>query len=247
MQIKQVIFTDREVDVASCILNIRGAKKIANILLISPRTVETHTKNILIKINKNSREDIIDFIEKSDQLNFIKDHYLNLLVVNAFEQQLRRFAYLTKSHKLSFIILCTDKESKEKDVKLLSNHLKIAGFKITLQIFNTSAKQVLILKEGSAIQTDKHIINFSSKEQYFRDIFQMLKGLISDIDFRHLSNNFQILRDTILSSKTRNINELLHNSNSSPDSIFPYLTQKFKFNIEIEAILKTRINKVLIP
>lgn len=39
-QINDVIFTPREIDVIACIINVRGVKKIADILGISHRTVE---------------------------------------------------------------------------------------------------------------------------------------------------------------------------------------------------------------
>ncbi len=63
--IKNIRFTDREIDVIACLIGGRSYKKIASILSISPKTVEYHVRNIMLRIGYNSRESIIDFIEKS--------------------------------------------------------------------------------------------------------------------------------------------------------------------------------------
>ena len=64
--INGINLTQREVDVISCIINIRGTKKIATILSISLRTVERHIHNIMLKSRCNSQEGIKDFVEKSE-------------------------------------------------------------------------------------------------------------------------------------------------------------------------------------
>lgn len=87
LQINDVIFTPREIDIISCITNVRGVKKIANILGISPRTVEGHIRNILTKTSSNSQEDIKDFVERSTELILIKQRYADLLMNKLFLSQ----------------------------------------------------------------------------------------------------------------------------------------------------------------
>ena len=60
-EISNTSFTKREIDVLSCLLHNRGEKKIAEILSISHRTVETHISNIKMKLSGRSRDQIIDF------------------------------------------------------------------------------------------------------------------------------------------------------------------------------------------
>ena len=62
-EVRGIYLTYREVDVISCVINNRGEKKIAYLLDISPRTVSTHVHNIMLKLKKNSRDGITDFIE----------------------------------------------------------------------------------------------------------------------------------------------------------------------------------------
>ena len=63
--INSVKFTPREIDIIAFISSGRSGKKTASFFSISPKTVENHTHNIMIKLQCNSRESIIDFIEKS--------------------------------------------------------------------------------------------------------------------------------------------------------------------------------------
>lgn len=66
ISVNGVKITPREIEVISCIINVRGAKKIATILSISLRTVERHIHNIMLKSRCNSQEGIKDFVEKSE-------------------------------------------------------------------------------------------------------------------------------------------------------------------------------------
>lgn len=79
-KLNNVSFTTRELDVISCIINGRTSKKaIAAMLLISPGTVATHIRNIMLKLHCNSLESIREIIEHSDQLSFLQDYYKHLL------------------------------------------------------------------------------------------------------------------------------------------------------------------------
>ncbi|NRA73697.1 MAG: hypothetical protein HRU36_03015 [Rickettsiales bacterium] len=71
-------FSRREIDVIACVVHSRGAKKMACMLGISPRTVEGYIRNILLKIGKNSQESIRDFAEDAPELNLLREHYVNL-------------------------------------------------------------------------------------------------------------------------------------------------------------------------
>lgn len=77
-------FTSREIDIIACLLHLNGRKRIAEILNISPRTVEVHIKNILKKTSKSCQEDIKDFVATSDEKNLIQKHYTQLLLNKIF-------------------------------------------------------------------------------------------------------------------------------------------------------------------
>ena len=82
-------FTSRELDVIACIVCGRSAT-VSTFLSISPKTVSAHITNILQKISGNSREDIINFVEKSDQYSLVKKYYQNLVIYFSFESYLVR-------------------------------------------------------------------------------------------------------------------------------------------------------------
>lgn len=69
-RISGISFTRREVDVMACLLGARKTSKIAYFLSVDPRTIETHVRNITLKIECNTREGIIDFLEHSDKVPF---------------------------------------------------------------------------------------------------------------------------------------------------------------------------------
>ncbi len=99
--IKGIYFTRSEIDVISCILNIRGTKKIADFLSIEPSTFYRHIGNIMPKIGCNSQQAIIDFVEASDARSFLIKHYFFLKREEPFEKELKKISK-TNQEKNSF-------------------------------------------------------------------------------------------------------------------------------------------------
>ncbi len=87
--IKGIHFTPREIDVIACLLHVRGTSKMASLLNISPTTVVTHIQNIMEKIKGSSRENIIDFVERSHNLAALKKYYAAFITHAAFEKALK--------------------------------------------------------------------------------------------------------------------------------------------------------------
>lgn len=79
---------------------MRGAGKIASLLSIATRTVETHTANIMRKMDSNSREGIIDFVERAGHAPWIDTHYRNLLVQSEFKNYYEKYSDLFKINQL---------------------------------------------------------------------------------------------------------------------------------------------------
>lgn len=109
-RIREVDFTQREIDVIACLLNGRSSKTISSFLNVSPRTVETHVRNIMHKLECHSRGSIIDFIEKSDEYTAIKNYYSLLLNYEAFEKILIK---ALDKNRLCTLIHTSDLEAKE--------------------------------------------------------------------------------------------------------------------------------------
>ncbi|WP_375332151.1 NB-ARC domain-containing protein [Candidatus Tisiphia endosymbiont of Temnostethus pusillus] len=110
MTIDGIRFTPREIDIIACIMHGKNAKGTANFLStkdksLETKTIESHILNIKRKIAANSREGIISFIEKSDKYKLIHSYYSSLLIQQEFNKILQEILILTKSDKISFLIV----------------------------------------------------------------------------------------------------------------------------------------------
>lgn len=115
--IGDIRFTFREIDVMACIYHNRGEKKIGSLLDISHRTVGAHVRNIMGKLGNSSRDYVIDFIEKSGKLNYLKEYYLNLLVEASFHKQLQRISAINRQGMS--IVMPKSNKLTEKEVGLI--------------------------------------------------------------------------------------------------------------------------------
>ncbi|MBY0501336.1 MAG: tetratricopeptide repeat protein [Alphaproteobacteria bacterium] len=134
--INGVSFTPREIDIIACLLNRRAAS-ISSFLSISARSVETHTRHIRQKAGElASRENIIDFIEKSGKLSLIKnDYYLSLRLRVFFEEQLKIFAKeITFKNITCLFVYERGGEYKTPLLHYLKETLKRVGIKIKIHL-----------------------------------------------------------------------------------------------------------------
>jgi DNA-binding CsgD family transcriptional regulator len=132
--IKGKNFTRREIDIIACLVCGRAAS-IPSFLSISTRTVETHVHNVMIKLDCNSREGIIDFIEHSNKLSLAKSHYQSLVVDVMFEKTLKAIAAVTvKQPTLCTLWYESNAPIGHMDVihKLLK-HMQAAGVEVALK------------------------------------------------------------------------------------------------------------------
>ena len=81
--INGVKFTKKEIDVLSYLFAGKSIKATAADLGGSPRTIEYHVQNIKLKLQCNSRDEIINFIEQSNESSIVREHY-QILALTAF-------------------------------------------------------------------------------------------------------------------------------------------------------------------
>jgi DNA-binding CsgD family transcriptional regulator len=113
-------FTLREMDILAAILHNRGEKKIAGLLCISPETVSSHVHNIMLKIGSHSKDGIIDFIEKTGKVTYLKHYYQLIIVENLFRENLRKIKIQIAKNNYEVSITFphnTTRDSKEKIIK----------------------------------------------------------------------------------------------------------------------------------
>lgn len=198
-EISGISFTSREIDVLSCLLSNRKDKKTAALLLLSPKTVGAHIYNLTKKLGYNSREQIIDFVEKSGKLYYFNKYYLSILIENLFLNQLKKISTATDRHRYQFNLIYNEDYKEAKLLDKLLNYLQLAKVNINIsQETNIDSKQVIIYCKPDelpfnstnkdqviiffcAVPTDRianlTYVDFSDKHQFYQSTFKLLEML----------------------------------------------------------------------
>lgn len=215
LKINDITFTPREIDVIASIVNVRGVKKIADILSISPRTVEGHIKNILRKISSNSQESIKDFVEKSEYLGLIKQRYVDLLRHQLLTQQLEKIAQKLRDQHVS----CNTKfrSTQEPLLDYIIECIELAGVRVAKESSNTliilSEACLTRLRRGAATNNlificldkesehdssqsvdDLQIIDCTQGDKVYVAILQILSLLAPKLDLQGIISQFNELK-----------------------------------------------------
>ena len=123
--IQTIRFSKREVEVLSFIVHGRKPKKISQDLGISPRTVETHVRNIMVKVGCSTRESLIDFVENSGSRVAINDYYILITRHIAFGKVLEDLRLKNASAPRAFLL--EDHINDASFLKYVRSFLKSAG------------------------------------------------------------------------------------------------------------------------
>lgn len=244
-----VKFTHREIDIIAYLLSGKSAKTIATCLSIAPKTIETHMRNIMMKVECNSRDGIIEFIEKSKKLPLFKEHYINLLTNTFFEEQLSKITIeLGKESPTCMIIYWDDREPFHN----LEKHLRLAGIKISSRVKESQLFFSPPINDGESGE-GKFIIYIISREMIEQEVVNKKGEVISFI---------QKLRETpnsiiALFSSRNTHNDCLQSLNSIGDvhgleqkSYYDFFFMVFKKllpNINLEPIISdfTKYNEII--
>lgn len=126
------LFTRREIDIIAYLSTGKSSGTISSFLHTSPRTVETHIYNIKKKLDFNSREHIIDFIEKNNKFSFLRKYYENLYIHNLFVKSLKNILKKEVLESLSIIYNPSNKDHINV-YKTVLEYLKILNIKFFLK------------------------------------------------------------------------------------------------------------------
>jgi tetratricopeptide (TPR) repeat protein/DNA-binding CsgD family transcriptional regulator len=149
--------TRREVDIIAYLLSGKSAKTIAACLSIAPKTIETHMRNIMTKVECNSRDGVISFIEKSKKLSLLKEHYFSLLINASFEEYLLEIANRDDFEQRSCVIVYwKNQDYPFSFISYLERHLKLAGIKTLIEtreslVFSKSAVSNVESKKAECV------------------------------------------------------------------------------------------------
>ena len=180
--IKGIKFTSREIDIISCIISGGSAKSIASLLDISTNTVNSHIKNIMLKIGGSSMGSIIKFIETSKDHFQIQKKYIDLISINEFEQVLSRLNMLIlKKIKCEIAIV-----SGSVNISfLIKKHVSI--------ITNLDVKIKSLDESERFCEKNENIFIFYEKQElfdYFKTFLQIINSLCNCEKIQSVISNF---------------------------------------------------------
>lgn len=165
--INGVKLTPREIDMLASILSGRSGKMMASFLNISTKTLEAHIHNLMLKFECNSRESIRSLLENSDEVTYLRSHYLSLRLQEIFQKSLKKVHLLLKTKRPTcFLTYPQSNIDKETEQWVLKGYV---GFQKFLE--QLGLKVVLkSLKDGKSLV--KHIKDIRLKgrgldERYF--------------------------------------------------------------------------------
>ncbi|MBX9786661.1 MAG: tetratricopeptide repeat protein [Alphaproteobacteria bacterium] len=205
--INEVAFTHREIDVIACLLNARGTSKIASFLSISPRTVTTHIRNIMLKLECSSREGIIDFIERSSKLSILRKYYACLITEIAFQKTLQEISKLKSGESPACVIIYwNNQDLKNSLIHRLASHLKkvnlnveilektkdqrfekIENLEYTLLLFFEKKDQ----QDDFATFSSFDFVDLFEQKNYYFSVFEILKKLLPNSNFEDILIKFR--------------------------------------------------------
>ena len=208
-------FTVREIDVMSCILHNRTEKKIAALLSISHRTISVHVRNIMGKIGVNSKDALIDYIEKSGNLSFLRKYYFQLLTTSIFKRFLVQVASINNANTkkccvffrnlLENELLLTGDIIKYLELANINvrinpsqpliehNNLYIVGqeYDLNSEIINNHSFIVsLPSNKNDDLLRDKNFIRMSLGREYYISIIKLLKKLTNHKNLEKIIDKF---------------------------------------------------------
>ena len=192
-KINAVHFTAREIDVISCILHQRGEKKIASLLLVSPRTVSAHVHNIMNKLGCNARDQIIDFIEHSGKLAILREYYLHLIIKSSFEQILSKISHNINRKPLDcYYFIDAKLEYNSKLLQIITKHLERANIKLLLSHnkLNTNGDDNHTVIDIERITTDG----------YYHNFLLVLSDLLPQAETKKYIDEFNKIYDDLVNS-----------------------------------------------
>ncbi|GAB4162999.1 MAG: hypothetical protein Tsb006_1630 [Rickettsiaceae bacterium] len=226
--ISNISFTLREIDILSCLLQKRKEKKIAEILSISPRTVEAHIYNIRTKTSLSSKEQVIDFLEVSGKSKELTKHYYKLLVEGLFLTKLQKIKSLLHHKEHYYKLINNSHHPRAVELaKKIEQDLNHAGFALspdkqevlTICLHESAAGLPSNLPKGTihiflnepgfntnpgSANNIHNYINFTSPANYKLNILSLIDKLLNQESITKIVTEFKRESNFLMENVTEN-------------------------------------------
>jgi len=188
--INGISFTSRQIDIIAGTLAGRNAAKIASLLSLKPKAISNNITHIAEKLefatlgkgtldskNAKTKENIIDFVEKSKEFTNVNNHYRGLLVEELCNQTLKQISSQVNKKRPTCLIIYDgvykDKNSyKRSQIYSLGFHLKLAGFSISM-------------KPWEAYKTPTSPLNLMTSQAFDYVIYQLSSEFLEKLETQY--------------------------------------------------------------
>lgn len=119
-------FSSREFDILTCLLRGKSSKKIAALLSIQSKTVDTHILNITHKLGLHSRVELIGLTERYGDAEALCANYEKLLRARNFREAVQKSAGHVRMQHIVCRVICQNSALLQK----MTFNLKKAGIRI---------------------------------------------------------------------------------------------------------------------
>lgn len=222
--INDIAFTKREIDVVSYFLRGRSAKATSSFLGLSPKTVDVHVRNILLKINKNSREGLIDFFENSESQPYLKIYQEACLLENKLKEALKTISKDIPHYFSKEIIIAGPSEFKTLPfVKEIFTSLTSCGISPTYLLEDNFCFENPKDEEKKSVFPDLFIISASFLKNFLDKNAEKslrLKKNIHDFSLAHPQTIFLTFDDPTLFTKALEIKNPIISFSNPADYYF---------------------------
>ncbi|WP_032113570.1 tetratricopeptide repeat protein [Candidatus Paracaedibacter symbiosus] len=239
--INNIRFTEREIDIFACIIKKDSMNEMDSLLGVGFRTVGTHIRSIMGKLQCNSQARIREVIKKLDKYPILNSHYLSLRLHQAFIQSLKEASKLTEDRNaVCQITYWADKKTTliKGHCEQLEKYLKLSGIKAwskgienvkpltsvtrplvahttilfalsdslieefqlddatTFPSFHQNLGLYLLCDREPTTSLPQQIIENSyvelgKKENYYYSVFEILKKVLTGVDFDRIISGFK--------------------------------------------------------
>lgn len=203
-KVNNINFTMREIDVISCIVHVRGGKKIAEMLRIAPKTASVHVHNIMQKLQFNSRDQIIDFIENSGKLPFLKKYYKILLLQNLQNKFISTIKTFVKNQNYHIFFGKDIDEEQREIIELLQSDLQKINIYMICEIDNID--DVIDCTES---------IDQIDKQNYYVKFMNLIGKVINDDSINKVIDDFTTRYNNICASSEQILSDELSDGSNS--------------------------------
>ena len=203
--INGIKISNREIEIISCVLNRIPAKTISTLLSITPNTVNSHLRNIMLRLKCSSREQIIKLIESSNNHLLFYDKYREI----KFEYE---FIKLLKNITSKFLIQkprCKIYIFEDKDAlnhQRLITDLAKAGIYAEMALesapTNFSSENILLAVEyNSKNGIELCYINRKEPFDYYGYLLECIDKICKNKDVSQLIDEFKKFYDRLSNSE----------------------------------------------